>query len=169
MTHFNFKSLAFYGVAISSVLILFKAVTAYGENNLKTATSINSRYRLTLTENLPNCEKSNALTLNIQQSGIYLNASLLPANTNADTEQKLPLSGLLRDQQLSLSGKVDKSILCNDPQSQQEPINSITIQIPLVDKVSILGQLTVNGISKPLEFTAVPQTNKEKSPKSTSH
>lgn len=169
MTHFNFKSLAFYGVAISSVLILFKTVTAYGESNLKTAPSINNRYLLTLAENLPNCEKSNTLTLNIQQSGIYLNASLLPANTNADTEQKLPLSGLLRDQQLTLSGNVDKSILCNNPQSQQEPINSVTIQIPLVDKGSILGQLTVNGISKPLGFTAVPQTDKEASPKSNSH
>ncbi|QFS47250.1 hypothetical protein GXM_04740 [Nostoc sphaeroides CCNUC1] len=54
MNHFNLKSLIFYGVAISSVLVLFKTVTVYGENNLKAPPAINGRYRLTLSENLPN-------------------------------------------------------------------------------------------------------------------
>lgn len=31
MNHFHSKSLVFYGVAITSVLILFKIVTLYGE------------------------------------------------------------------------------------------------------------------------------------------
>ncbi len=35
MNDFNFKSLGFYGVAIASVLILFKGVTAYGESHSK--------------------------------------------------------------------------------------------------------------------------------------
>ncbi|MBC6435921.1 hypothetical protein FM036_43120, partial [Nostoc sp. HG1] len=51
----------------------------YGENNLKAPPPINGLYRLTLSENLPNCEKSDTLTLKIQQSGIYLNASVLSA------------------------------------------------------------------------------------------
>jgi hypothetical protein len=169
MAHFSFKSLAFYGVAISSVLILFKAVTAYGESNLKTSPSIHNRYLLTLAQKLPNCNKSNPLILNIQQSGIYLNASLLPTNTNADIEQKLPLSGILKNNQFSLSGKIDQSILCNNPNSQKDPINSVTIQIPAVDKGSISGQLTVQDIPQTLGFTAVPQTDKEASPKSNNH
>ncbi|MHC5599748.1 MAG: hypothetical protein ACYTXC_28090 [Nostoc sp.] len=157
MNHFNFKSLAFYGVAIISVLVLFKTVSAYGEKNLKAPPIVNGRYRLTLAENLPNCEKSDTLTLNIEQSGIYLNASVLPANANADTDEKHSLAGILKNQQLNLSGKVGRSILCNIPQPQNDPLNSVTIQMQLVDKGSMTGELTVNGIPKTLKFTAVPQ------------
>jgi hypothetical protein len=157
MNHFNFKSLAFYGVAISSVLLLFKTVSAYGENNLKAPPPVNGQYRLTLAENLPNCEKSDTLTLNIEQSGIYLNVSVLSANPNADTNEKRSLAGLLRNQQLNLSGKVSKSILCNIPRPQNDPLNSVTIQMQLVDKGNITGQLTVNGIPQTLKFTAVSQ------------
>ncbi|MGF2036200.1 MAG: hypothetical protein RMZ43_012930 [Nostoc sp. CmiVER01] len=157
MNHFNFKSLTFYGVAIISVQLLFKTVSAYGETNLKAPPAISGRYHLTLSENLPNCEKSDTLTLNIQQSGIYLNASVLPANANADTDEKHSLAGIFRNQQLNLSGKVGKSILCNIPRPQNDPLNSVTIQMQLVDKGNMTGQLTVNGIPQPLKFTAVPQ------------
>jgi hypothetical protein len=157
MNHFNFKSLTFYGVAIISVLLLFKTVTVYGENNLKAPPSINGRYRLTLSENLPNCEKSDTLTLKIQQSGIYLNASVLSANANADTDEKHSLAGIFRNQQLNLSGKVGKSILCNIPRPQNDSLNSVTIQMQLVDKNNMTGQLTINGIPQPLKFTAVPE------------
>ena len=157
MNHFNLKSLTFYGVAITLVLVLFKTVTVYGENNLKAPPPINGRYRLTLSENLPNCEKSDTLTLNIQQSGIYLNASVLPANANVDTDEKHSLAGIFRNQQLNLSGKVGRSILCNIPRPQNDPLNSVAIQMQLVDKSNMTGQLTVNGIPQPLKFTAVPQ------------
>jgi hypothetical protein len=46
--------------------------------------------------------------LNIQQSGIYLNASLLSALNNTDltaSQQKPSLTGILTNQQLSLSKK----------------------------------------------------------------
>ncbi|MCC5609006.1 hypothetical protein LC612_20025 [Nostoc sp. CHAB 5834] len=59
---------------------------------------------------MPNCEKSDTLTLNIQQSGIYLNASVLPTNTNGDTDEKHSLAGIFRNQQLNLSGKVGRAI-----------------------------------------------------------
>ncbi|MEH1896296.1 MAG: hypothetical protein V7K94_13540 [Nostoc sp.] len=165
MNHFNFKSLAFYGVAIVSVLLLFKTVSVYGENNLKAPPAVNGRYRLTLSENLPNCEKSDTLTLNIEQSGIYLNASVLPANAKTDTDEKHSLAGIFRNQQLNLSGKVGKSILCNIPHSQNDPLNSVTIQMQLVDKGNLTGQLTVNDIPQTLKFTAVPQKAEEKSQK----
>jgi hypothetical protein len=35
MSHFNAKTLSFYGIAIGSVLLLFKTVSAYGETKLK--------------------------------------------------------------------------------------------------------------------------------------
>ncbi|MBW4687420.1 MAG: hypothetical protein KME40_20485 [Komarekiella atlantica HA4396-MV6] len=169
MNHFNFKSLAFYGVAISSVLLLFKVVTAYGETNLQAPPAINGLYRLTLAENLPLCEKSDALILNLQQSGIYLNASLLPANTNADIDVKHSLTGMLQRQQLSLSGTVDRAIFCNISPMQNNPINSVTIQMQLVDKGKMTGQLTINGISQNLGFTATLQKAQEKSQKLNSH
>jgi hypothetical protein len=165
MNHFNFKSLAFYGVAIVSVLLLFKTVSVYGKNNLKAPPAVNGRYRLTLSENLPNCEKSDTLTLNIEQSGIYLNASVLPANANADTDEKHSLAGIFRNQQLNLSGKVGKSILCNIPHSQNDPLNLVTIQMQVVDKGNITGQLSVNGIPQTRKFTAVPEKAEEKSQK----
>ena len=37
MNHLSLKSLAFYGIAIGSVALLFKVVSAYGETNLKAA------------------------------------------------------------------------------------------------------------------------------------
>ncbi|MBX9255093.1 hypothetical protein H1Q63_14285 [Desmonostoc muscorum CCALA 125] len=169
MNHFNFKSLAFYGVAISSVLLLFKAVTVYGESNLKAPPKVSDRYRLTLAENLPNCEKSDTLTLNIQQSGIYLNASILPANANDDIDEKHSLTGILKNQQLNLSGKINRSILCNIPDSQNDPLNSVTIQMQLAERGSIPGQLTLNGIPQTLKFTAVPEKIEEKSHKSNNH
>ncbi|WP_341526270.1 hypothetical protein WKK05_27490 [Nostoc sp. UHCC 0302] len=169
MNHFNFKSLAFYGVAIGIVVLLFKTVTAYGEKNLQASPVINGRYRLMLAENLPNCQKSDPLILNIQQSGIYFNASLLPATTNADTDEKHSLTGLLTNQQLSLAGKVQRSILCNSPRSQDNQIKSVTIQMQLLDKNSIKGQLAVSDISQNWTFTAIPEQTKEKSQKQNSH
>ena len=75
-SHFNFKSLTFYGVAIGFVLILFNLVTRYGEANLKAPARIDGRYRLSIAQ-LPDCLKSADPVLTIQQSGIYLNGFLL--------------------------------------------------------------------------------------------
>ncbi len=169
MNNFNFKSLAFYAVAIGSVLLLFKTVTAYGENNLQPSKIIGDRYRLTLNENLPNCGKSNPLMLNIQQSGIYLNGSLLPENANADIGNQLPLTGNLKNQQLSLSGKIDTDILCDFPNSRKDRQKSVIIQMQLQDQAEITGQLKVNDISQPLRFTATLQKAQEQTQKLQSH
>ena len=98
MKHVKWKSLAFYGLTIVAVLVLFKAVTIYGESNLKAAFEISDRYRLIFADNLSNCEKLDDLMLNIQQSGIYLNGSLLSALNNTDltaSHQKPSLTGIL--------------------------------------------------------------------------
>jgi hypothetical protein len=174
MSHFSLKSLTFYGVAIGSVLVLFKVVTAYGETSLKAAPAISDRYRLTLAENLPNCEKSKSLMLNIQQSGIYLNGSLVPETANTEKSKanapKPTLTGLFKNQQLNLTGQIPKSVLCQNTVSQT-PTNSqdsVTMQIQVGDKQDFTGQMTVNGINKALAFTAVPQIP-EQSKKLSSH
>ncbi|NJK77025.1 MAG: hypothetical protein HC786_17625 [Richelia sp. CSU_2_1] len=45
MNHLSFKSLVFYGMAIGSVSLLFKVVTACGETNLKAPPAIAGNYR----------------------------------------------------------------------------------------------------------------------------
>lgn len=163
MSHFNVKTLTFYGVAIASVLVLFKTVTAYGESNLQAPPVIGDRYRLTLTNNLPNCKKLDSLILKIQQSGIYLNASLLPATVNVDTEKSLPLTGIFTNKQFNLVGKIDTTILCN-----VAPPHSVTIKTQLASQGSLIGQLSIRGIPQTLEFNATPEAA-QTSEKSNSH
>ena len=151
MNHFNFKSLAFYGVAIASVLILFKVVTAYGETNLKAPAPISGSYRMKLAQNLSICPKSSELLLDIQQSGIYLNGSLLPASVDAQqassSEKRPSLTGKISNQQLTLAGTVPNSTFCNN-QPQQVSIQS------LLHKENLAGKLTLNTIPQSIAFTA---------------
>ncbi|WP_169153377.1 hypothetical protein [Brasilonema bromeliae] len=172
MSHFNFKSLTFYGVAISSVLLLFKVVTAYGENSIKAPPAINSNYRLVLSEKLPVCEKSDFLLLNLQQSGIYLNGFLLPANSTKTSalSEKHSLAGKLQNQQLSLSGEVTRHILCNTPNSQtQANIIPVKIQIKLAEKGDLIGKISVSDSSKTIGLTATPQKTNEQSEQPKNH
>ena len=144
--HVKWKSLAFYGLTIVAVLVLFKAVTIYGESNLKAAFEISDRYRLIFADNLSNCEKLDDLMLNIQQSGIYLNGSLLSALNNTDltaSHQKPSLTGILTNQQLSFSGKAPHSLLCRIPEAEKggytHPQNLVTIQLQMLDKNNLAG------------------------------
>lgn len=168
MNNFNFKSLAFSGMAIASALILFKTVTTYGEKHLHAPQLISKSYVLKLAGNLPNCAQPKPLMLNMEQSGVYFNASLLPESTIAATAKQLLLSGKLKNNQLSLSGKVDKAILCNLSPTQNVGMNSVVIQMP-IDQASIDGKLTVDGILPTLGFTALAQTQEKASPKSPGH
>ncbi len=164
--HFKIQSLMFYGIAIGSVLILFKVVSAYGETNLKAPTSIDGFYRLTLAQNLPNCPKSSNLILDIQQSGIYLNGSLLPASSNAQQtrsgEKRPSLSGKISNQQLNLAGTVPISTFCNS-QSQQVSIQS------LVQGENLTGKLSLNKIPREFKFTAQRLPPVSENPSSSSH
>lgn len=170
MSHFKFKSLAFYTVAIGAVLLLFNVVTAYGEAKLKAPAPIDGRYRLSA--QIPKCVKSNALVLTIQQSGIYLNGSLLPANANAQQasgEKKFSLNGLLRNQQLSLSGTVPSSSVCNNlvPQAQTSaPPNNRSSTVSIQSQVkgeTLQGKITLSGILEGIDFTAQREAPVEKS------
>jgi hypothetical protein len=160
MSHFNLKSLAFYGIAISSVVVLFKVVTAYGETNLKASLPMGGSYPIDA-ENLPGCLKSDSLVLNIKQSGTYLFASLLPANISAQAitaaVQKPSLSGRLSNQQLDLEGSLPQIKGCN---SSPTP-SSVKIQ-GAVNKDILTGQITLSSISTTTEFTAKQELPEEK-------
>lgn len=161
MSHFNLKSLIFYGVAIASVLALFEVVTAYGESNLKAPTAIDGRYRLSYTQ--PNCGKANALVLVIQQSGIYLNGSLLPALADdqqlRSAEKRPTLAGQMYNQQISLAGTVPTSILCNnisETTASDRPLgNSFSsIKLHQARGENLTGEMSVSGSLDIIEFTA---------------
>ncbi|MBW4643422.1 MAG: hypothetical protein KME23_10600 [Goleter apudmare HA4340-LM2] len=160
MHDFNFKPLALYGVAISSVLLLFKTVTIYGENHLQAPPQISDRYHLLMSKNLPNCEKSQDLILNIQQSGIYVNAFLWSPNSNAKNHvinhHNNSLTGILRNQQLHVTGKIHRANLCKIHHPQDTSIHSATMRMQLTEKYIFTGQLTINSIPSILKFTARP-------------
>lgn len=148
-SHFNFKSLAFYGGAITFVVILFDVVSTYGTTNLKPPPNINGRYKISA-QNLPGCLKSDTLELTIQQSGIYLSGSLLPGDTDAQetkttsTPGKPSLSGQFKNQQLTLQGSVPKLSRCNSP---------VKIEGKLEGK-TFVGQIGLASVPGSAEFTA---------------
>jgi hypothetical protein len=161
MSHFNLKSLAFYGIAISSVVVLFKVVTAYGETNLKAPLLMDGSYRLSA-KDLPGCLKSDGLVLNIKQSGTYLFGTLLPANANAKTvtsaAQKPSLSGRLKNQQLNLAGSLPHLKSCNSSQASSR----VKIQ-GTIEKNILTGQISLRSIPSVAEFTATKEPAAEKS------
>jgi hypothetical protein len=173
--HFNFKSLIFYAIAISSVLVLFKTVTAYGEKNLKPPPQINTRYLLLLEEKLPACSQLEPLSLNIHQSGIYLNGFLSPANAHtpknsAANEINPFLNGKYQNQTVNLSGHAPVSALCDRaPLSQKTNSNHqnfstypVRLNMKLAQQNHLTGQITVSGFSQTIAFTAqVAPTAKE--------
>jgi hypothetical protein len=105
MNHFSLKSLSFYGVAIASVLVLFKIVTVYGETRLTASPPIAGSYRLTPSGESSCLGKNPRIA--IEQSGIYLRGTLSTAETS------VPLDGRFQGVSLQLQGSGDKS--CADP------------------------------------------------------
>lgn len=167
--HFNVKSLSFYAIAIGSVLLLFNVVTAYGENKLKAPKTIGGMYRLSLANSLPGCPQSAPLTLQLDQSGTYVNAAVLKPATDEGTssmsaEEKLTLTGLFKEQQLTLTGKVANAILC---ESQTTGESAIAINSH-IDGENLTGEIAVNGESAKTPFTAKKEAL-PKAAKSSSH
>lgn len=148
MSHFNLKSLIFYGVAIGSVVVLFKVVTAWGESSLKAAPPIDGRYSINA-KNLPGCLQAEALVLEIQQSGIYLNASLLPSNkpvqSQTTVKTKPSLTGKFSNQKLSISGAVPQLKSCHN--------QFLSLQ-GIVEGNILKGQINLNSMPNAVNFTA---------------
>jgi hypothetical protein len=160
MSHFNLKSLTFYSVMIGSVLVLFNIVSVYGESSLKAPPNIAGNYLLE-NENLPDCLKSEKLSLAIAQSGIYLTGRLTTQN------QTIKLNGLLdnassdpafrRSQPFSLAGKTDK--LGNCPQPADNSSSEIQLQTQFQHK-TLVGQMQWSNLK--LNFTGTHQSLPDK-------
>jgi hypothetical protein len=138
------NSLVFYAIAIGLVLVLFKGVTAYGESRLQAPTNIGGNYQVTLDENIPNCQQLKPPTLIIQQSGIYLNASLVKDVNHQETSP--PLTGKFERQQLNLQGNIPAKILC-------EQTIPVTIQAKTISPNNLSGKMSVNQGSSPTPIT----------------
>ena len=159
--NFNFnldlRILAFYGGAIATVIILFKSITVYGENYLHPPAPLKNLYLLTLTQ-IPDSKQINPVLLKIQQSGIYVNAALLPATENAEKFKQLSLSGLLNKQELNLSGKINAGILCQNFAHSENHLSPATLRLSFAQEKEIIGQLLFPQVtSSRINFIGVPQ------------
>jgi hypothetical protein len=150
MNHFNPKTLAFYGVAIGAVVLLFNRVSAYGEANLKAPARIEGFYQVRA-ENLPSCLKTTSPGLKIDQSGVYLKGSLSEEHDSAkaatSSEEKPSLTGQWQGGKFSLSGLVPHTACPSD--TKIEITGSMS-------QSALSGQLSFNSGS-PIQFTAQRQ------------
>ncbi|MEG4204936.1 hypothetical protein QUA20_13510 [Microcoleus sp. Pol7_A1] len=155
MNHLSLKSLAFYGIAIGSVLLLFKVVTAYGETNLKAAPAIGGSYRFDA-KSLPECLESDSLVLTIEQSGVYLSGNLRSGSSEGDrvktAEEKPSLFGKWETQGLSLSGAVPNLTGCSDSKATGQ--NSSVKLRGIVEKESLKGKISLTDGAAATDFTA---------------
>lgn len=121
-SHFSPRSLTFYGCAIGFVTVLFSVVSAYGEANLKAPIHIGGRYPIA-TSNLPGCLQNQSLVLLVQQSGIFLNGSLVPLDAPEKVariaEERPSLTGHWDNRTLTLQGTTIYLPNCSIPISLQ--------------------------------------------------
>jgi hypothetical protein len=154
MNHLSLKSLAFYGVAIGAVAILFKVVSAYGETNLKAAPAIAGSYRFDA-KSLPECLKSDSLVLTIEQSGVYLSGNLRSGSTEGrekTAEEKPSLFGKWETQGLNLSGAVPNLAGCSDSTGTDQ--NSSVKMRAIVEQESLKGKISLTDKATAIDFTA---------------
>jgi hypothetical protein len=148
------KYFLFYVITIALVLVLFKAVTVYGETQLKAPPKISGIYSLEA-EAIPDCLKAKKIKLKIEQSGIYLFANLV-ADAEPNLESKLALDGKLKDKEFSLSGKINRLANCQ-LSNRANPDYLVTIQGNL-ESNKILGDISWNNSLKS-RFTAKLEVN----------
>ncbi len=155
MNHLSLKTLSFYAIAIGSVTVLFKVVTVYGEASLKAAPAINGDYRFDTT-NLPECMKSDALILTIEQSGVYLSGNLKSDNQPVDgknpTLEKPPLAGKWENQGLSLSGVVPNLRSCGESTGGSQ--KSLVKLRGIVEGESLKGKISLVENAVATDFIA---------------
>jgi hypothetical protein len=168
MTLFSAKSIGLYSLAIGSAIGFFNIVTSYGEANIKAPLLVTGNYLIT-SPNLPDCLQQRQLILKIQQSGIYLNASIATTSqmSGANNEARPTFSGRLHDRQLELSGPIPLDIC---PQGSQLKIAGKIAKVgatsakkplePGLDR-QLQGQLwlttSTNQVGKSIEFIGILQ------------
>lgn len=166
MSHFSLKSLAFYGTAIGSVVLLFNGVSAYGNANAKAPPKIDGYYRLSA-QNLPDCLRSHSLFVIIQQSGVYLNGFLHSADNVTQlakvTEDRPSLTGRIKNSQLSLVGSVPLTSICHNSTQKVTAGQPLSVKIQgVVQGEKLTGQIALSSTQTPTEFTAQREASPEK-------
>jgi hypothetical protein len=157
---------AFYGGMILFVVILFHAVTAYGERNLKAQPAIGGRYVSTTAP--PGCPDRDRLVLDIQQSGVYLNVFLAVQPTNAiqstevNSERQPTFTGKWQQTQISLAGKTDAFATCTasaQPSTKQPTVTPAMLQgeVTTQPEKQFVGQLNIGDGAQPWQFQAQKQ------------
>jgi hypothetical protein len=164
------KSIALYGVAIASVVILFKVVTSYGEANLQARPNINGKY-LMLGTKLPQCFQEKPVVLTIQQSGVYLNANLsnVETKTTSSLKEQLPLKGKWQTENLELLGFIPARQICEklSPTFSNNQQVLVSIKAKFLNNKSeqsnqINGQVTIDKLGNNLDFTTQPYSTDSK-------
>jgi hypothetical protein len=166
MNHFQPKTLAFYGGAIAFVIGLFSLVTSYGETNLKTAQSIAGDYLLTLPSS-SNCKSQEPIALSIQQSGVYVAASMTKQTSRSQaTFKPMTLSGKWQNQRLNLVGNVSGKMLCSNSKDQTpiavaiegeiDPQQASAPHSKLTPSATLIGTLSLNQTTAPLTAKRKP-------------
>jgi hypothetical protein len=158
MPVFNLKLFTFYAVTITSVIVIFKAVTTYGETTLKAPPAISGRYRIE-GEKLPGCLKNENILLSIQQSGIYLNGSLSPENPSGKLETKAEenpsLVGKWKNKKLMLSGTVPNLIACQTNSDHSKDTGKTLVKIEGVIEGKLLkGKISVSSVAEIVDFSS---------------
>lgn len=148
MSHFDRKSLIFYGVAISSVVTLFSVVSRYGTAHLQAPIAIEGNYQLQI-EPSELCAEPPSLQLRIQQSGIFVNGALMIASPEAKPARVAPftLDGRWRSPELELAGRSPAITACG------QPVERVAIA-STHNGDSLSGQLTFTGLPTPLTFNS---------------
>ncbi len=157
MSHFNQKSLIFYGIAIGSVVILFRIVIWYGTTYLKAPRSIQGQYGLTLAAT-PQCPQSSPLILTIQQSGIYLSGQLEVLKTDSlPSSAALTLNGKWDAPRVKLEGKLRAVNIC------RQPVDMVEIS-GTFEGSSLGGQIKSPNLPEQIAFRAQPLDQQKEQP-----
>lgn len=163
MNHFSPKSLLFYGTMIGGVVILFRGVTGYGEQNLKVPPNLSGQY---ISETpLPGCGENTRFALSIQQSGIYLYGALQFMEASSETaaiasvpeQPDLTLRGTLEHpsaSNIALVGTIKLPATCQP--GANHPANSHPVLVKI--QGTVLKPETANKTEKlkeklPAKFT----------------
>jgi hypothetical protein len=117
MNQFSSSYMKFYVITIAFVVALFSTVTSYGEKNLMPPPKISGSYKIN-SINFPDCLKDKPLELKVAQSGIYASGSLRSLDldrgkSKSASQENLPLTGMWKDNKLSLVGVVTQVEGCD--------------------------------------------------------
>lgn len=153
--HFSRRSLIFYGCAIASVFTLFSVTSAYGEKHLQAPRRIDGLYPLALKTPI-DCFQAKPVTLLLQQSGVFLTASILPVDASEQAvriaQERPSLTGQWRDDQLTLVGQTGRAWNCTDSLKIDGKFTQDTLN----------GSLTLRSLAAPIPFSSDRQAPQSK-------